>query len=919
MNSGAPQPPRYYRGIWRLDTFGSRIALALLLVGSALLGTAALLAWLHVRSLALDKGVAALQMDLTQATQRARASLTQLTEVGHQLATSPLLASASGAAPLPDLGPLLLVLREALRRNGEDPALGLRDLRLEIVSTAGVVLASSDRQRSGGYPAAPWLRRVSDGVATAAYLADSHQLLIAHPVVLPGSSRVRALVLARADVGALLGLDSASRAGQSDWQAGPADALAALERNPGLRVLRRPLDLPAPLDELNWQGAVSMSQATLAAEARQLLWPYLSALLAGLPLLAGAGLWIDRRLSRPLDQLARSAAGISAESPEALERLGNVAGEVREIDNLKRTLALTFTRILQATSEMRLAHSALDSAGEGIAVLVAGSADTPICLANRALERFTGRRATELLGQPYAALFATAQVPPDLSGLRAALQAGAAAQLVVHLPRADGPGTALEISVAPVRDLQGVITHHVVIHTDISERQQTEERLRATQKLEALGQLTGGLAHDFNNLLAIVIGNLDALEGAQPGTLAGPAVSADPQFAEALAAARAAAARGAAVTRTLLAVASRQPLTLIHTDLNQVVRDTLPLLRASVGPGLDIVPQCCPEPLPVAIDPTGLGNALLNLVINARDAMHGQAQAGRITLTTAIATVPADDAELSAGQYAILAVSDNGPGMSEAVRRRIFEPFFTTKERGKGTGLGLAMVRGFTTQLGGTTRVSSAVGAGTAVRLLLPLLSPAPPAGQGGAAPEGPGDRPAGPADAVSAVAATTATTTATTATTTTTATIIPAAAAAGASTAPGHVLVVDDEPALCALATRWLRAAGYQPQTVTATDAALAALASTHFDILLTDIALPGPMDGIALARAARARQPGLRILLTSGYSPALLGDADLPGPLLTKPYSKDELLRALHALPAAGGDTGNDSGAGAAGVNRS
>jgi PAS domain S-box-containing protein len=263
------------------------------------------------------------------------------------------------------------------------------------------------------------------------------------------------------------------------------------------------------------------------------------------------------------------------------------------------------------------------------------------------------------------------------------------------------------------RDANGEPKMVVVVARDISEIRRNAEKLHQTQKLEAIGQLTGGLAHDFNNLLGIVLGNLDWLQEHLPN---------DPTVLHRLQSATKAAERGAAVTKALLAVARRQPLALDEHDLNLLIQEILPLIRTSAGAATQVSVQLTREPLPVRLDAGGLSSALLNLVINAREAMLDNTGPRTLGLRTRLHTYnESNRSGVRAGSYALLEVSDNGCGMSETVRTQAFDPFFTTRERGHGTGLGLSTVQGFAHQLGGTVEIDSSPGQGTTVRLSLPL------------------------------------------------------------------------------------------------------------------------------------------------------------------------------------------------------
>ena len=397
------------------------------------------------------------------------------------------------------------------------------------------------------------------------------------------------------------------------------------------------------------------------------------------------------------------------------------------------------------------------------------------------------------------------------------------------------------------------------IMTDINARKVIEEQLRESQKLEAIGQLTGGLAHDFNNLLGIVVGNLDEIGERLPQN--------DPQLRQQHRTALDAALRGAEVTRSLLAVARRQPLAASNHDLNALVDEIVPLARSSAGTSVTVRADLAAGQLHARIDAAGLSNVILNLVINARDAMQDCPGPHEITLRTRkMHCASGTDETLAPGWYAVLEVTDNGAGMAEHIRAQAFEPFFTTKQRGDGTGLGLAMVYGYATQLGGTARIQSEEGRGTTVQLYLPMSAQAGDAKEAQTTPAS-------------------------------TAAAEPSPAPLDAPRAQ-RVLVVDDEQALCELACDWLESMGYQTTGVFSAAAALERLATEPFDILFTDIVMPGGIDGMALARQAQLRYPHLRIMLTSGYAKGLSGEEHLPGKLVNKPYRKKDLAQHFQSI---------------------
>jgi PAS domain S-box-containing protein len=426
-----------------------------------------------------------------------------------------------------------------------------------------------------------------------------------------------------------------------------------------------------------------------------------------------------------------------------------------------------------------------------------------------------------------------------------------------------------------VRDGHGNAVEITGAFWDVSAHVVLEQQLNERQKLEAIGQLTGGLAHDFNNLLGIVVGNLDLIgEGLDP----------EHPLHKPYQAALDATMRGVEITRLLLAVARRQPLEVARYDLNQLVEQMMPLVRSSVGSAITVRVQFAAGPLIAALDAASLSNVVLNLVINARDAMRDRPGAKILTLRTRAKSIEAGgDPDLKEGRYAVLEVGDTGTGMTPAVRAQAFEPFFTTKERGKGTGLGLSMAHGYATQLGGTIRIESTEGVGTTMRVFLPMLA------ETAASAEQVVDAEPATPSIVAPLAAKLV------------AMAEPLAQVAGARPATPasrkRVLVVDDEPGLCTLACDWIRALGYDVDGVQSPQDALARLDKERFDLLFTDVVMPGDMDGLALAAEARSRQPELRVLLASGYARVLLENRSLPGPLLSKPYRKKEVAQAVDA----------------------
>ena len=382
----------------------------------------------------------------------------------------------------------------------------------------------------------------------------------------------------------------------------------------------------------------------------------------------------------------------------------------------------------------------------------------------------------------------------------------------------------------------------------------SEEQLRQAQKMEAVGQLTGGLAHDFNNLLTSISGSLELLQvRLSQGRLA--------DFDRYLSAAQGAARRAAALTHRLLAFSRRQTLDPKPTDVNKLVRGMEELVRRTVGPAVAIEVVGAVGLWPTLVDPGQLENALLNLCINARDAMP---DGGRITIETANTWLDeraGRERDLPPGQYVSLSVSDTGAGMTPEVIARAFDPFFTTKPIGQGTGLGLSMVYGFARQSNGQVRIYSEVGQGTNVCVYLP---------RSGRAESGVGELDD----------------------------LIDAPRAEQGET----VLVVDDEPTVRMLVTEVLEDLGYTAIEAMDGNAGLRVLQSdARIDLLVTDVGLPGGMNGRQVADAGRAIRPGLKVLFITGYAEnAVVGNGHLdPGMhVLTKPFAMETLARRIREL---------------------
>ena len=392
------------------------------------------------------------------------------------------------------------------------------------------------------------------------------------------------------------------------------------------------------------------------------------------------------------------------------------------------------------------------------------------------------------------------------------------------------------------------------LRSEIAERERIEDALRQSQKMEAVGQLTGGLAHDFNNLLTGITGSLELL---RMRVVQGRINDID-RYIDA---AEGAAKRAASLTHRLLAFSRRQTLAPKPSDLNRLVAGMEDLIRRTVPQGVSIQTIAAGGLWTTLVDPSQLENALLNLCINARDAMPG---GGKLVIETAniwLDDRQARERELPPGQYVTLRVSDNGTGMGPEVIARAFDPFFTTKPIGMGTGLGLSMIYGFARQSGGQARITSERGLGTTVCLTLPRH-------HGGTVEADPPD----------------------------------ALHHAPRATHGETVLVVDDEPTVRMLVAAVLEDLGYTAIEAADGTAALKVLHSAaRIDLLVTDVSLPGDLDGRQVADAARLARPGLNVLFITGYAEnAVLGHEHLePGMhVMTKPFPMDVLAARIREL---------------------
>ncbi|MEH2536313.1 MULTISPECIES: ATP-binding protein [unclassified Bradyrhizobium] len=381
------------------------------------------------------------------------------------------------------------------------------------------------------------------------------------------------------------------------------------------------------------------------------------------------------------------------------------------------------------------------------------------------------------------------------------------------------------------------------------EKEATESKVRQAQRMEAIGQLTGGVAHDFNNILTVITGTIEILSDA---------VKDRPHLAQITNLISGAAARGAELTKHLLAFSRRQPLQPRNTDVNALVIDAASLLRPTLGEHIEIESMLAHDSAPALIDPSQLSTAILNLALNARDAMSN---GGKLTLETKNVVLDENyarvNSEVRPGNYVMIAVSDTGDGIPSSLLEKVFEPFFTTKEAGKGSGLGLSMVYGFVKQSNGHIKIYSEEGHGTTVKLYLPQAT--------GGGPEAPAGETGGYAGEHS----------------------------------DESILIVEDDPLVREYVVAQITRFGFHALAAGNAAEALAIIdGPERIDLLFTDVMLPGGMNGRQLATEGVKRRPGLKVLYTSGYAENALvhhGRLDAGVLLLPKPYLSADLARML------------------------
>lgn len=575
--------------------------------------------------------------------------------------------------------------------------------------------------------------------------------------------------------------------------------------------------------------------------------------------LLGRPIWESCKLSEDSPFAVRYRQAMTTQQPVYFQERSGADGSWLDVRAYPSPEGLTvyFLDIMQQRQqqrELQLLRTAVSRVNDIIMITEAEPIDAPgprILFVNEAFERRTGYRLDEVIGKTPRILQGPDTQRDALMQIRRALSRREPVRAQVLNYTKDGDPLWLDLDIVPIVDANGWHTHWVSVKRDITEQRQLATQLRATQKMEAIGQLTGGLAHDFNNLLTVILGNAELLAEQLEAT---PALASSAQMIGQ------AALQGAALVRNLLAFARRQSLSPQAVAVDALIRASAPILQTALTQNHRLVIRFAEDLRPARVDPGQLESALLNLANNARDAMR---DGGTLTIIAENTTVDAAESRrqvnLKEGNYVRVTVADTGCGIPHQHLDKVFEPFFSTKSPGKGSGLGLSSVSGFIRQSGGYIAVESEPDRGTTFRLWLPRAEETGESARAGSdvgrpAVEHPGWR----------------------------------------------ILLVEDDAAVRTLAVAQLQAAGFHVEAASDGEQALQMLECGPVpDLLFTDVIMPSDFSGAALARAARQRYPELPILFTSGF----VEDEQLPesvangARLLIKPYQRVQLLQAVSA----------------------
>lgn len=748
-------------------------------------------------------------------------------------------------------------VRYRVEETWPDTLAALEDGHADLIPNLGVSAERSVRfaftRPLGTFPISIFVRTASEDL--------DHPLDLAGKSVAVVRENVAAIILARRpDVETVL-MDNVEAAlfkllsGEVDALAYPAPALRALAKEAGLD--QRIRTTGAPLAEVKRAIAVRRNDEALYATLAPAVERFLD---------SGAYRRIYTRWYRDPDspwsatRLAWAMGGLLflAFVAMGLWRYFSVAGLNRRLNEYSRDWS-------RAEESRRQANLILENSP--VVLFKWGPrGDWPVELVSRNVTRF-GYSAEDLTSGSVS--FASIVHPDDVERVRREVReyselGHSTFRQEYRIVTPSGEMRWVDDRTTIERDASGEIRSYQGVLIDVTDLRQAELQLRHAQKMDAVGAMASGIAHDFNNVLTVVVGNLGALRR----QLAGNA-----QALSRIDSIEKSARRAIELTRKLLEFSRQDPMPSVHVDINDRIRNMSGLINRSLTPEVRVVYQLSGDLWPTEIDPGDFESAVLNLVLNARDAMTGGGQ-----LIIATANVAAGNSAVEAhGDMVELTIADDGSGMDAATRERIFEPFFTTKPRGKGTGLGLAMVFGFVRRSRGRVEVTSAPGAGTTFRLAFP--------------------RAAGDANAQSVVHDVVLPSADSPSPGVTTHAPLPPRPAADCTPT---ILVVDDEPDLRDLVEETLSEHGYRVLTAGDGHEAIAVLSRGEpVDLLFSDVVMPGGMSGFELAGKAQEYRAGLKILLTSGHYEAGIGTGtDFIGEVLIKPYTDTELLWRLNAL---------------------
>jgi PAS domain S-box-containing protein len=580
-------------------------------------------------------------------------------------------------------------------------------------------------------------------------------------------------------------------------------------------------------------------------------------------------LHVELRVRHPDNSFHWLASGgrIAADERQRPRWLRGAFYEITDRKTLEaRLLALNETleaRVAERTQELAASVTKLEETEHRFRMLVEGVTDYAIFMLdpsgnivnwNLGAERIKGYKSDEIIGQHYSVFYTEEDRRRGLpeKAIATAARTGKYESEGWRV-RKDGSIFWANAVINTIEDADGCLLGFAKVTRDLTERRAAEERMRQAQKMEAIGQLTGGIAHDFNNLLTVVSGNIDALQRRLPK-------NADDSLRRLTDAALRGTTRAALLTHRLLAFSRRQPLEPKSVSVNVLITGITEMVHRTLGERIRVETVLAAGVWPTFVDSNQLESVLLNLAVNARDAMP---DGGKLTIEAANVYLDekyAADAEVAPGQYVGIFVSDTGTGMTPDVAEKAFDPFFTTKEIGQGTGLGLSQVHGFIKQSGGHVKIYSEVGVGTTIKLYLPR--------------DVSRDR-----DDETRTAS------------------------ASIPQAKGEtVLVVEDEADVRSFTVETLRELGYLVIEAADAGAGLRLLdAHREISLLLTDVGLPGGMNGRQLAEEARLRRRGLKVLYMSGYARNAIvheGRLDLGVELIMKPFTYDGLAAKIRQV---------------------